>query len=223
MVQGKRATDSSLESEVDLLSLKPWIVGYANGAECPLSVIQIARFREALIAQYTHVISKNDRALSKATAQTTIEHAIGLEGILRGERLAIDTLLELGKITDDGHVEFGAQITIAEQHYKRLAAQHIHAIIVRFESILARKGKGGGRPASRKTYNPTDHEIIIEAAKKMTPERGDASEWVREIRQVVKEYQEAGRLPRRGGTGKESIDIHMQRLTRASRSAKKSR
>lgn len=221
MPRGKKAIDKNLIADDDLLSFEPYFEAYAAGADCPLTVLQITRFREGLNAQYPEAVPKNKRAEIKDATQTSIEHALGLTCILTGERLAIDTLLELGEISPEAHTKIVGQIEMADKRYREFAATVVLGAITLIKDYLSRKGEGGGRPANRKKYNATDHEIISKVAEKLTPDRGDPVDWVREIRLVVKEYLSDGKLPRRGETDKDSIDIHTQRLTRRSRSAKK--
>ena len=195
------------------MELRSRVEEVANGAPSPLSVIQFARLAEGLQNQYRDVIPKNKTRDIDKSVRTSIEHALGFDCILRGERIAIERLRALEEISSQAYQEYIAELDVVQGHYCRLAAAQLLGFMNIIQGYVHARGRGKGRPEGTRRFLRADGEILTEIGRRLTPERGNPEDWTKELRAVLREYLERGLIPYRGDENeKDAVDIHARRI-----------
>lgn len=215
MARGTKNPDPSLVSEIDLKTFRPILEAIASGAPCPLNVLQIARLCEGVLEQCRGQLPKNHRAGFEKSVRKTIEHAIGLRSIIKGEQLTLLRMHEKGFVNTENGNRHLAEIDFVEAQYERIAATQAARLISEIEKKIATKGTGAGRKLRAfAADSDNDWKLLGDALARLTPERSSIDDWCEEIRRVVIEAAGSGKLPVKGSTPKETIDTHARRLRR---------
>jgi hypothetical protein len=215
MPRGRRNPDPTLVSDIDLMTLRPSLQAIADGAPPAINIMQIARLCEGLLVQYRHRIPKNKRGYFDKIIKDTIEHAIGFTGILNGETLTLLRMHEKDFITTENGNRHLAEIDWVEAHYTKVAASQAIRTMDAVSSQVNSAGTGRGRkPAPVVCASEIDWQLLSESLERLTPDRGSIEAWCAEIRNVVANAIDDGRLPARGSCDapKEGKDIHSRRL-----------
>jgi hypothetical protein len=222
VARGKKAIDASLIADMDLMTLRPQVQSVVDGAPSVLDIMQFARLAEGLVAQSRDFIPVKKRAQIDKAVATTIEHAISITGILKGERLTLLRMQEKEFVTTDDAKSHLAEINFVERHYLKIASQQTLGMFDIVKTAVSKVPQRGRPLGAFSGNNKQDWPLLIAALERLTPERSNQDAHILEIRRVVTEAVEAGQLDHdtRGETSKETIDTHAKRLQSKARRLK---
>jgi hypothetical protein len=215
MPRGKKNIDPSLESDIDLMTLRLQLEYISQGAQSPLTLTQISRLGVGVFEQYRGLLNKNDRAKFEASASRTSKHALVLSASLRGELNSLLRMYEKGFITNENANRHLVEIDFVEDHYIKIASKQVAGLMANIQKKVKRIGSGAGpNPANYGPKNDTDWAILGEIVRRFSAKGESPEELLKETLKVVKEAIASGQLPSRGSTPKENIDTHMDRFRR---------